>query len=198
MSERKEESFAAELARSLADCPIEERKMVFVGVLNRHLPRRREAILVGGSLVEFYTSRAYVSGDVDLIGDRDAILELLTAARFERTGRVFVQEELALVADVVGSTLRPWERVRHFEIRGYRVPAVTPEDAIVDRLLADKFWDSRTDWEQAVLLLGALEGRLDMAVLEENARANNVADRLSDIISQVATGRSPSRTKVLR
>jgi hypothetical protein len=181
--------FAAELARALAECGPTERKFVFVGVLNKHL-RRGRAVLVGGGAVELYTAGAYVTGDVDLIGDREDILSLLTAAGFERQDRLFVSEPLELAVDVVGSTLRPTETVEVNEVGGYRVPIVSVEDAIVDRLLAAEYWKSRTDWEQAKLLLGAHFDTVDRARLEERARRNDVERKLRDLFDALeATGR---------
>lgn len=169
--------------------------MLLVGVLNRHLPEGREAVLVGGALVEFLTDGAYVTGDVDLIGDRASILPLLAAAGFEREGRVFFQKDLGLVVDIAGRFLRRGESVTYVEFEGYRVPAVTLEDAIVDRLLAAKFWKSTTDWEQAVLLFTAHRDGLDRAVLRGKARANDVEDALRELTRKRPKGRAPRRTK---
>ena len=162
--------------------------MLFVGVLNRYMPEGREAVLVGGALVEFYTDGAYVTGDIDLIGDRDSILPLLVAAGFDRQGRVFFQDDLELVVDIAGRSLRRGESVQYIEFEGYRVPSVTLEDAIVDRLLAAKFWQSRTDWEQAVLLFTAHRNSVDRAVLTGKVRANDVGDTLRKLIAKTPKG----------
>ncbi len=192
MDDRGDAPFIAELERALASCAREERKFVLVGVLNRHLPRRGRAVLVGGGAVELYTVGAYVTGDVDLVGDREAIVRLLTEAGFEQSGRVFVREDLEFAVDVPGSTLRPGETVIDVEVGGYRVPVVSVEDAVVDRLLAAKFWDSRTDWEQAVLLVRAHRADLDRGALSRKARANEVDDWLQDLLAEIF-GRGPVR-----
>lgn len=185
--------FAAELEAKVRGRSQEDRIMLLVGILNRHLPEGREAVLVGGALVEFLTDGAYVTGDVDVIGDADAILPLLAAAGFEREGRVYFQKALGLVLDVAGDSLRRGETVTYMEFEGYRVPTVTLEDAIVDRLLAAKFWKSTTDWEQAVLLFNAHARTVDRAVLRGKARANEVGDFLRKLLAKEPKGRPPRR-----
>ena len=185
---RRGSAFAAELTKALAACEPSERKFVFVGVLSRHL-RRGRAVLVGGGAVELYTAGAYRTGDVDLIGDREDILPLLEGAGFEREDRLFVNEALELAVDVPGRTLRPTESVVYQEVRGYRVPVVSIEDAIVDRLLAAEYWKSDTDWEQAKLLLATHYDNADRQALEDRARRNDVERRLRDLLDVVSAAR---------
>jgi hypothetical protein len=188
-ADRRGAAFARELTRALEGCPPAERKFVFVGVLNAHL-RRGRAVLVGGGAVELYTAGAYVTGDVDLVGDRDEIVSLLEAAGFERQDRLFIHEILELAIDVAGKSLRPTETVVDHEIRGYRVPVVALEDAIVDRLLAAEYWKSDTDWEQAKLLLGAHYDTVDRKTLEDRARRNDAARKLRDLYDAVSSARA--------
>jgi len=180
-------AFAQELERALAECPPGQRKFVFVGVLNLHLPRQRRVVLVGGAAVEVYTSGAYVTGDVDLIGEREFLSPFLDAAGFRRVDRLFLREDLELAVDVVGLDQRPGETNIELEIHGYKVLTVSVEDAIVDRLLAAEYWKSKTDWEQAVLLYEAHRATLNGEVLKERARANDVERTLADMIAQVTS-----------
>jgi len=169
--------------------------MLFVGVLNRHMPEGREAVLVGGALVEFYTSGAYVTGDLDIIGDRDAIVPLLESAGFFKSGRTWWNTDLELVVDIAGRDLRRTETVVAVEFEGFTVPTVSLEDLIVDRLLAAKYWKSPTDWEQAVLLLTAHESRVSVGALKQKAAANDVGDSLRELTKVVGSdgpGTSPT------
>lgn len=188
MAAASAKAFADELERALAKCPPGQRKFVFVGVLNRHLPRRRRAVLVGGAAVELYTAGAYRTGDVDLIGDRESILPLLEAARFHRVDRLFIREDLELAVDIVGLSQRRGETNTELDIHGYKVLTVSVEDAIVDRLLAAEYWKSNTDWEQAVLLYEAHKATFDRDLLEVRARANDVERTLRDMIARVSAG----------
>lgn len=138
-------------------------------------------MLVGGSLVEFYTTGVYTTGDVDLVGDRDPIGALLTAAGFERDHRYYVRDDLGIVCEVPSRSLRPTETIVDIEVEGYTVPAVSVEDAIVDRLLAAEYWKSATDWEQAMLLYQAHRNRLDSKQLRKKAKENRVGKTLNEL-----------------
>lgn len=151
-------------------------------MLNKHLPRGR-AILVGGALVEFYTGGAYVTADVDLVGDRPVIAAVLEPAGFEASGRYFFHEQFELAVEVPGLVLRPTETVVEFDFEGYRVPCVSVEDSIVDRLLAAEYWKSATDWEQALLLYGAHRDSIRLEVLRDKARRNEVERKLEQMLS---------------
>lgn len=186
MAAGRANAFAQELEKALAECPPAQRKFVLVGVLNRHLPHRRRAVLVGGGAVELYTAGAYVTGDVDLIGDRDSLVPLLEAAGFHRIDRLFMREDLELAVDLVGLSQRQGETNQELDVRGYKVLMVSVEDAIVDRLLAAEYWKSPTDWEQAVLLYEAHKTTLDRRRLEDRARANEVERTLRDMIARVS------------
>lgn len=158
-----------------------------MGILNKHLPAGQRAVLVGGSLVEFYTAGAYTTGDVDLVGPRDVIRRVLREAGFIESGRYFVREDVELVVEVPGPTLRKSETIAEIEFEGYRIPAVTLEDALVDRLLAAKYWRSPTDWEQAALLYGAHRDRIDEGQLLSKAKANEVEDKVRELKSLFKT-----------
>lgn len=172
---------AADELRALARTPAPERKALLVALLNERLPKGKRAVLVGGALVELYTAGAHVTGDVDVVGEAAAIVPVLRRLGFARDGRVYAHPDLDVVVDVAGLDLRPTEEVVEIEVAGRVVPAVSIEDAIVDRLLAAKFWASATDWEQAVLLHVAHAPRLRQGVLRARAAANDVADRLADL-----------------
>ena len=181
-------AFVRELGGALRGRPRDERKMVFVGVLNKHLPEGREAVLVGGALVEFYTSGSYVTGDLDIVGNRDGIMPLLESAGFTKSARTWWNTDLELVVDIVGRDLRKTEDVVRVEFAGFTIPTVSLEDLIVDRLLAAKHWKSRTDWEQAILLLRAHASRVDTSALKRKAQLNDVADWLKHLSKAVDGG----------
>ena len=182
-------AFASELESALSGRAPADRRILFVGVLNKYLPPNRKAVLVGGGAVEFYTVGGYTTGDVDLIGDRALVRDLLLSAGFREQGRLFLRPELGLVAEVLSMTRRPTEDVTTVVVEGYPVPILTVEDVIIDRLLAAKFWKSPTDWEQAILLAATHQKRLDRAKLREKAGPNEVEDVLAELLALV--GRRP-------
>lgn len=175
------EAFAEELDEHLTGRPFPERKLVFLGLLHRHLPEDRRLVLVGGSAVELYTSGAYTSKDIDLVGPRDAARDLLVGAGFDEDPRGFEHPGYDLILDVSPEGLRPTEEVVEIAFEGVRFPVVTMEDVLVDRLLAAKFWESSVDWEQALVIYKALADEMDPDSLAAKAQANEVEDLLQEL-----------------
>lgn len=154
-----------------------EKKMLFLGWLNKQMPRGEKAILVGGSLVQFYSGGAYESVDIDLVARRrEEISAILNDAGFKEDVRGFEDLELGIVVDVSTKGLRPTENVETVRFEGLEVPVVSLEDSITDRLLAAKFWRSNQDWEQALLLYRVNASKVDQAKLDAKAKANDVDD----------------------
>lgn len=154
-----------------------EKKMVFVGWLNRELPRGQQAVLVGGSVVQFYSGGAYESIDIDLVvSRRDEINSILKDAGLREDVPGFEDLDLGLVIDLSTKGLRPSETVKIVRFEGFDVPVVSLEDAIVDRLLGAKSWRSDLDWEQALLLYRVNRERIDENALASKAKANDVSD----------------------
>lgn len=165
-----------------------DRKLVFLGLLNRRLQPGQKAILVGGSLVEFYTDGAFQSKDIDLVGDRDAVRPYLLAVGFAEDPRGFEHAELDLIVDMTSKPLRDMEHVVNVRFQDLDVPMVTVEDAIIDRLLAAKYWRSSTDWEQAIVLYAAHQERVSMSDLRDKARHERVEDTLERLVGTVDRG----------
>lgn len=175
------EDFEALLDETLADRPLVDRKPIFVALLNEHLPDGDGVVLLGGALVEILSSGAYTTGDLDLVGDGGRVRELLEEAGFESEGRHHVHPDLGLTVEIVGSHLEQDQTRTVIEYKGYKVPTVTIEDVIVDRLNAAKHWDSQTDWEQAIIVYKAHGDRLDPDRLQEKAAHNDVEDLLEEL-----------------
>lgn len=173
-------AFRKELEQRLQGRELSDRKLLLVGVLNEFLPRGQRAVLVGGSLVQFYSAGAYESLDVDLVvSSREAVAALMREAGFAEDTRGFEDASTGLVLDISSKPFRATEEVVEAEFEGLKVPMLSLEDAIVDRLLAAKFWRSDTDYEQAFLLYAAVPGRVREEVLTQRATQNDVADFLA-------------------
>jgi hypothetical protein len=180
------QAFQTELAATLAGRSDADTKYLFLGILQKHLPAGTQVVLVGGSLVELYTLGATTSMDLDLIGDRRVVWRFLKAAGFEEDGRYLVHPDWPLLLEMPGHDLRPSESTVTVEYEGYRFQAVTLEDCIVDRLLAAKFWRSRPDWEQAIILAEAGQGRIDWPALLGKADQNQAEDVAEELRRLVA------------
>lgn len=173
--------WAAELQERLKGRQEIDRRMLFVGLLNRELPKAKQAVLVGGTLVQFYSAGVYESLDIDLVGVRAAARPFLKAAGFVEDSRGFDQADMGLYVDFADRRLRESDRVVSILFEGLPVPAVTLEDAIVDRLLAAKFWKSSADWDQALVLFAARRKDIDETALRRKAVANRVDDLLPSL-----------------
>ncbi len=147
---------------------------------------RRPPVLVGGSAVEVYTYGHYMSGDIDLVGNRELIKEiLLSTGYFKEYGRLFISEELGLFVEVPDHRLEgDYERVRKLKIEGLEgeVYVIGVEDLILDRLSACKFWKSEGDCLVAEFLLKKYAEELDMDYLQRQAQERHVFDELEAII----------------
>lgn len=182
-------AFREELEDRLEGRSPPERRLLFVGLLERYLREVGQGVvLVGGGAVELYSSGAYTTADVDLVGPTSAVASLLEPAGFARDGRYFTDPDLELVVEVPGNDLRETEEVVEVEYEDLVVPVVSPEDVLVDRLLAAKFWESPTDRKQAVVLYAAHEDRFHREALEEKAEANDVLDTLEEVQAAVEEG----------
>lgn len=192
--------FRARLEATLRGRSPPDRRILFVGLLNQALPADTRAVLVGGAAVEFYTVGGYVTGDVDLVGPREEVAKVLQKAGFREEGRYLTAPELGIVCEVPGRSLRETEEVQYVEFEGLKIPIVSPEDAIVDRLRAAKHWRSPTDWEQAVLLITAQAPNLRLPALRAKAQKNACEDALKDVLRRVqaAGQKAPSRRRPKR
>jgi hypothetical protein len=188
--------FAQELERRLKGRELADRKLILLGLINKFLPKNERAVLVGGSLVQFYSAGAYESLDIDtVVSSRDAVARLMREAGFREDTRGFEDAGSGLVLDLSTKPLRPTEEVIDVRFEDLTVPMLSIEDAIVDRLLAAKYWRSAVDFEQAFLLYAVVPGRVREKVLLERAERNDVEDTLAairakaDEVGRSGTGR---------
>lgn len=123
-------------------------------------------ILVGGAAVELYTTGAYTTGDVDLVGHVSPVVaRALEKAGFERHGRHWIHETAQEFVEFPGSSLDPAEVARWLQLGGQRVRIISVEDLLVDRLGAWEYWRSSIDGANAYLLWKAQRARIDGARL---------------------------------
>ncbi|MBC7107078.1 MAG: UbiD family decarboxylase [Firmicutes bacterium] len=157
------------------------RKLRFVGLLSRLLePEGVVPILVGGTALEFYTFGEYSTADVDLVlSGREEAARALEMLGFQREGRHWYSGDLDLAVEIPDNVLAgALEKTVTVSVEGEKVRVIGPEDLIVDRLAAAKFWKARTDldWAAAVLLLH--QDRIDPEYLEQAAAREGVSDFL--------------------
>jgi hypothetical protein len=129
------------------------------------------SVLVGGAVVAIHTEGLYRSGDLDLVPDhfdRKQIEGVLRGLGFEPSksryfrhpqcshlflefprGPVEIGEEFPVVPDEI-------------EIMGRRLWLLSPTDSVKDRLAGYIHWNSRANFEQAVLICRRQSVRVDM------------------------------------
>jgi hypothetical protein len=93
-------------------------------------------VVVGGLAVAYWTSGAYLTGDIDVVmPSTPAVYERLAALGFERRGRFWTLPGRDVFLEAPGSALRPGEQAEDIELSsGGRLRLERPEDVLVNRL----------------------------------------------------------------
>lgn len=163
------------------------RKLKFLGLLTRLLkPEGVVPILVGGTALEFYTFGEYATGDIDLVlPERKKAAQVLEALGFQRAGRHWYSEEVDIAVEIPGDTLAgAIEKVVSVFVDGERIYVIGPEDLIVDRLNAAKFWNVRSDLDWAAGMLLLHSNKIDIEYLREAAAKGGISDFLAQAVER--------------
>lgn len=145
-------------------------------------------IVVGGSAIEFYTSGAYTSGDIDVVTTAPVNwAKILRAWKFQQQGRIWYSSALGIVVDFVKPPYTydvTRTQVLVTPHGSLRVAAI--EDLLVKRLISAKFWKISGDIEHAKLLALAHWDRIDWDYVRELAGRFDVADLLSNLMDAIS------------
>ena len=140
-----------------------------------------DVFVVGGQAIEIYTGGRFTTGDIDLVvSDREKAIRLLKRLGFKPQGRVWINEKLDMVVDVLSGPLTgSKERTRVFRIDDTQVHLPAVEDLIIERLVSAKYWGgtAQTDLEQALALLTIFKD-IDTEYLAKRAEEQRVEDYL--------------------
>lgn len=163
-----------------------KKKMLLVGYLADRLSKSGHSLfLVGGQAVETYTAGQFTTGDIDITTTNQAATEeKLSQLGFAREGMVWLNERLGVAVHIVGTHPTGSEKVRTVDVGPYRVRVVGVEDLIIDRLAQAKFWKSRRDAEQAIVLFNGFRKSIDLEYLRNRARE----EKVEDILPEEASG----------
>ncbi len=151
-----------------------DRKKYFMSILTRETEKMgTHPIVVGGSAVDFYTNGLFPSRDIDLIGSRNIIGEILEKKfGFSRAGRHWINEQIGIFVEVPGDHLSgDSDKVTVIRIGKLKLYVIGIEDLIIDRLNACVHWKSDTDCKQAEFMYRYYYSRMDLSYL--NLRAKN-------------------------
>ena len=161
-----------------------ERRVHFAALLSKVIgTSKADLIVVGGSAIEIYTSAEYTTGDIDVVAKMpENLKDILVAWRFEKVGRVWANDELGLVVDIVNRFYTGDETRTQIVTTVYgpiRVAAI--EDLLVKRLASAKHWRMKGDLEHAKMLAVLYGDRIDWNYVERFASKYDVSDVLSSL-----------------
>jgi hypothetical protein len=156
-------------------------KFRLLGEISKRLKDR--PVLVGGGAVELYSSGAFVTGDIDIIGDKDALISILQELGFKREGMYFTKGNVFF--HLLSGPFEARSATISLKGTGFTLCVISIEDLIVDRLNACKWWKSAKDCEQAKYLLYVYVDKVDKEYLEKRAKVEGVLDILSEYVNEL-------------
>jgi hypothetical protein len=166
-----------------------ERRLHFVALLIREAAwKDREAIVVGGSAIEIYTSGRYTTGDIDLVLTAPSRPDrILRSWGFRERGRLRFHDELGIVLDFVKPPYTgDLDRCQILTTPYGPVRIAAVEDLLVKRLASAKHWRQPRDLEHAKILAALYRDRIAWDYVEEQAARYDVGDVLADLKAAVA------------
>jgi hypothetical protein len=132
----------------------EQLAAVVVAKLSEH---KIDAVLVGGSVVSFYTRNKYESYDLDFItaADHKRVKAAMSELGFTAKGRNFVHAECRYSVEFPPGPIglggdEPVKPEGAQEIEGVTVKMLSPTQSIMDRLSSFFHWDDRMCLDQAL------------------------------------------------
>lgn len=138
-------------------------------------------VLVGGAAVELFTGGAYRTADLDFVGSvPGSVAAVLDNEGFQRRGRHWVHEASQVFIELPGHSLQPDERPALLRRGELTVRCLGPEELVVDRLAARRYWGSEQDAVNAFLIWRANE--LDEKRLRALAETREVSADLESLI----------------
>ncbi len=157
-------------------------------------------VLVGGAAVELYSGGAYVTGDLDFVGEVPArVASRLRSEGFRKEGRHWVHERAQIFLEFPSSVLAPGSEPATITVGPVNVLTVRPEDLVLDRLRSLVFWKHREDGMNAFRVIWAQRRVIDRNRLVSGAVEEEVSAALLPLLRLVpAKGRRPSPARIRR
>jgi len=168
-----------------------KRKAMFMAIFSKEVVERGGAapIIVGGEAVELYTQGSYTTGDIDIKSAPDVTEAILKEWGFMRAGRAWLNKELDIYIDWLGSSLAEGEeaekRVTTIRIaEGLEVRVISVEDLVIDRLGAFKWWGDMDSllWARVLINVKKSIDRLDEDYLRERAKKADLLDVIEEVL----------------
>lgn len=148
-------------------------------------------VLVGGAALELYTRGAYRTADIDLVGRvPEEVAAELESVGFARQGRHWVHPGARIFIELPAASFDAPVVVDAVRFGEWTLRVLSPEDVLVDRLAAWKFWKVVAEGVNAFLLWRDRGDRMDAKRLAKRARAESLADALAELLQ--VSERAPS------
>jgi hypothetical protein len=139
-------------------------------------------VIVGGAAMELYAKGAYITADLDFVGDvPPSVAASFKEAEFERLGQHWLYEEESVSVIFHGESLRAGERTVKERFGAYQVLIVSPEDLLVDRLSGWRHRRSPAHGVQAYLLYYLVHSAMDIEHLHRRAAQEEVQPALDSV-----------------
>ncbi len=168
-----------------------DKKAYFMSLLTQEAEKRNtRPIVVGGSAVDFYTEGIFPSHDIDLIGSRKIIGEILeNTFGFKRSGRHWINEKIGIYVEVPGDHLAgSRDKITTIKVGNLKLYVIGIEDLIIDRMAACSEWKSETDCKQAYYMLRYYHSRIDFDYLDKKAKDEGLSKILKKLYNDKRRG----------
>jgi hypothetical protein len=179
-----------ELDKTASIANFVERKIYFMTILTKEVEMcgrtDKSPVVVGGTAVDIYTKGLFPSRDIDLIGYRRVIGEILEKKfGFARAGRHWVNERIGIFIEVPGDYFSgDKNKITTIWVGSLKLYVIGIEDLIIDRLNACVHWKSETDCDQARYMIRYYRDRLDFGYLEKKAKDEGILKTLREFCKE--------------
>ena len=152
------------------------------------------AVLVGGTVVEYYTAGGYTTGDVDMVlpplGKREIErgMQELGFERFEDY-RHWLHPKIPVPVEFPPGPLQighlPVQEVNEIEIGKIRLKILKVEDILLDRLIMAQEWKDLQAQAQSEMLMNAHYAKMDWPYVHQKASLLGILKLLQKIQKKV-------------
>jgi hypothetical protein len=168
-----------------------KRKALFMALFSREVAERggKQPTIVGGGAVEIYTQGSYTTGDIDIKSPLEITEAVLKEWSFIKAGRTWLNKELDIYVDWLGSSLEEGEeaekRVNTIKItEELEIRVISIEDLVIDRLSAFKWWGDMDSlmWAKVLINVKRSIDSLDEDYIRERAKKADLLNVLEEIL----------------
>ena len=168
------------------DNPVKERLAIAAAIQTELQTHSNDAVVVGGSAVEFYSAASYMTKDLDFIVKDDFNVKLvMTGLGFKNDGDgIWYHDDSTVIVEFPkGPLIGDLSKLTHVETPFGTAKIIGIEDIIIDRASAVKYWKDSSEWTE--YLLSSHYDNIDIGYLREQAQKLNCADIVEKIINTV-------------